>query len=85
MSQEDLTLRVFTEKELRGYNGEGESILVAYKGIVYDVSNSPRWRTGMHENMHFPGLDLTGEMTEAPHNESVFQRPCVKIVGRMAG
>jgi hypothetical protein len=38
----------------------------------------------MHEQLHFAGLDLTGELIEAPHGEEVFSRPCVKRVGRLA-
>ena len=74
---------LFTEMQLHRFNGEDEPMYIAYHGIVYDVSNCPKWRLGMHENLHFPGLDLSGEMTEAPHKAEVFQRPCVKIVGRL--
>jgi predicted heme/steroid binding protein len=73
----------FTERELRRYNGEDGPLYIAFEGIVYDVSDCPKWRRGMHENLHFPGQDLTSEMDEAPHAEEVFNRPCVKIVGRM--
>jgi predicted heme/steroid binding protein len=38
----------------------------------------------MHERLHFPGLDLTSELPDAPHKEEVFTRPCVKVVGRLA-
>jgi predicted heme/steroid binding protein len=76
--------RIFQERELLRYNGEDGPIYIAYDGIVYDVSECPRWRSGMHERQHFPGLDLSGEMTEAPHQEEVLRRPCVKIVGRLA-
>ena len=75
--------RLFSESELRRYDGEDGPMYIAYQGIVYDVSDCPRWRRGLHENMHFPGQDLSGEMVDAPHQEDVFQRPCIKIVGRM--
>jgi predicted heme/steroid binding protein len=75
--------RLFTPEELLHYDGEDGPIYVAYQGIVYDVSDCPKWRQGMHENLHFPGLDLSGEMSEAPHREEVFRRPCVKRVGRL--
>ena len=58
---------------------------LACAGIVYEVTGCPRWRTGLHENLHFPGQDLTDEMREAPHGEEVFCRPCVRRVGRLAG
>lgn len=74
--------RVFTELELRRYNGErGARLYVAQNGVVYDVSDCPKWRAGLHEQLHFPGQDLTSELSDAPHAEEVFTRPCVKRVG----
>ena len=78
--------RIYTEFELRRYSGDdGGQMLIAFEGIVYDVSDCPKWRTGMHEKMHYPGQDLTSEMPDAPHQDEVFNRPCVKRVGRLAG
>jgi predicted heme/steroid binding protein len=79
------TDKVFTERELLRCNGEDGPMYVAYQGIVYDVSDCPKWRRGMHENLHYPGLDLSGEMSDAPHQAEVFQRPCVKRVGTLSG
>lgn len=74
---------VFSEQELRQYNGErGRRIYIAYKGVVYDVTNAPNWRSGMHRNLHYPGLDLTRSLRKAPHDESVFRR--VPRVGVLA-
>ena len=75
--------RVFTTRDLRRYDGENGPIYIAYQGIVYDVSDCPRWRTGLHERLHFPGQDLSGEINDAPHGEDVFTRPCVRRVGRL--
>lgn len=76
--------RIFTLLELKRANGErGARKLIAYRGIVYDVTDCPKWRAEMHENLHFPGQDLTGELEEAPHNDKVFARPCVVVVGRL--
>ena len=73
-----------TEMELRRNNGErGYPKYIAYDGIVYDVTNCPHWLKELHERMHFPGQDLSGEMEDAPHKADVFNRPCVKIVGRL--
>ncbi len=78
--------RIYTELELRRYSGDdGGQMLIAFEGIVYDVSDCPKWRTGMHEKMHYPGQDLTSEMPDAPHQNEVFNLPCVKRVGRLAG
>jgi predicted heme/steroid binding protein len=76
--------RWFSETELRGFDGEGgRPMYVACRGVVYDVTGCPKWRSGLHESLHFPGLDLTGELPEAPHGDEVFGRPCVKRVGRL--
>jgi len=74
--------RPFTERELQRYNGErGERAYIAYNGVVYDVTDCPKWRTGLHEQLHFAGIDLTRSLRKAPHTEEVFRRPCVKRIG----
>src|SRR6185436_17627292 len=76
--------RLITEKELRRNTGErGSRKFIAYHGIVYDVTECPKWRLDLHENLHFPGQDLTSELPEAPHQEDVFTRPCVKVIGKL--
>lgn len=76
--------KVFTLLELRQYIGErGYPIYIAYAGVVYDVTNCPKWRRAMHENLHWPGQDLSAELADAPHSASVFEHPCVKRVGRL--
>ncbi|MCC6299068.1 MAG: cytochrome b5 [Anaerolineales bacterium] len=73
-----------SDLELLCQNGEhGARKFIAYKGVVYDVTDCPKWRLDLHENLHFPGQDLTSELPDAPHKEEVFTRPCVKIVGRL--
>ena len=74
---------VFTRRDLLRFNGErGRRSYIACGGVVYDVTDCPKWRTGIHESQHFPGQDLTGELPDAPHKSEVFSRPCVKRVGR---
>ncbi len=76
--------RLIIEMELRRSTGErGTRKLIAYRGLVYDVTDCPKWRTDLHEQLHFPGQDLTGELPDAPHHEEVFSRPCVKVVGKL--
>jgi predicted heme/steroid binding protein len=76
--------RSVTRAELRRQTGErGTRCFVAFAGIVYDVTDCPKWRTGMHEQLHFAGQDLTDELPEAPHASEVFERPCVRRVGRL--
>ncbi len=77
--------KIISITELRRNNGErGTRKYIAYKGIVYDVTNCPKWRTDLHELLHFPGQDLTSEFSDAPHKEEAFSHDCVKIVGRLA-
>lgn len=76
--------RTVSTAELRRNTGErGTRMYVAYQGFVYDVTDCPRWKGGLHERLHFPGQDLSGELGEAPHLAEVFKRPCVKLVGRL--
>lgn len=80
----DVLERTISELELRRNSGErGTRKWIAYEGIVYDVTDCPRWKREMHEQLHFAGQDLTSELPEAPHKMDVFTRPCVKIVGRL--
>jgi predicted heme/steroid binding protein len=77
--------RVITLRELRLYNGEdNDRLYVAYKGVVYDVTDCPKWRRGVHEGLHFPGQDLSIELdNQAPHAGGVFSHPCVVVIGRL--
>jgi predicted heme/steroid binding protein len=80
----DIPNRVVSLAELKRSTGErGTRKFIAFKGIVYDVTDCPKWRLDMHEWLHFPGQDLTGEFPEAPHKEEVFKHDCVIIVGRL--
>ncbi len=70
----------FNEKTLAKFNGKDEkSIYIAYKGKVYDVTESRMWKTGTHMNRHFAGKDLTNEIGAAPHGEEVLSK--FKVVG----
>ena len=76
--------RIITEMELRRNMGErGSRKFIAHAGVVYDVTDCPKWRLDLHENLHFPGQDLTSELPDAPHDAEVFTRPCVKVVGKL--
>ena len=71
----------FTRFQLALRNGQDrEEIWVAYKGIIYDLTDSRLWRNGHHYE-HWAGQDLTEEIVEAPHTEQVFER--VTAVGRL--
>ena len=80
-----MTEKIVSLAELRRNTGErGSRKWIAHEGLVYDVSDCPRWQKEMHERLHFPGQDLSGELFEAPHQADVFTRPCVKLVGKLA-
>ena len=69
-----------TQQELKENNGKNRKpAFIAYKGKVYDVSESSFWLDGDHLGMHNAGKDLTDELEMAPHREENFKR--VKPVG----
>ncbi|MEN8154593.1 MAG: cytochrome b5 domain-containing protein, partial [Acidobacteriota bacterium] len=68
------------KEELKEYDGkEGRPAYVAYKGNIYDVTNSKLWKNGSHINRHFAGEDLTDQMSVAPHGDDIMSR--FEIVG----
>jgi predicted heme/steroid binding protein len=74
-------MRDFTADELAEFDGsDGGSAYVAYKGVVYDVTESSMWGGGDHEGEHAAGHDLTEEMEDAPHDVLVTDFP---EVGRL--
>jgi len=74
-------LRSITLSQLSLRNGQDKpEIWIAYKGMVYDVTNSKMWRQGKHYE-HWAGQDLTDELKDAPHTEIVFER--LQIIGRL--
>lgn len=76
--------RIFTEEELRQYDGaNGRPVYIACNGIVYDVTQAPLWRTGLHQDLHYAGLDLTRSLHKAPHTARVFERLYIHIVGTL--
>ena len=75
-------MREFTEDELIKCNGKnGNSIYIAYKGRVYDVSSSFLWEGGRHQVLHDAGVDLTNALEQAPHNEGLLEKfPVVGVL-----
>lgn len=68
-------------QKLASRNGtDREAIWFAYKGIVYEVTESRHWRNGIHYG-HWAGQDLTEELADAPHAEEVFKR--YKAIARL--
>ncbi len=69
-----------TRQQLEQNDGKnGKPAWFAYKGKVYDTSDSSFWMDGEHMGMHNAGRDLTEELDMAPHREENFSK--VKLVG----
>jgi predicted heme/steroid binding protein len=72
----------FTLEELAKYDGRnGKPAYIAYKGKVYDVTDSSFWLDGDHLGAHQAGKDLTAELEIAPHGPENLDR--VKLVGAL--
>lgn len=64
-TKKDLTL-----EELQRFDGkEDRPAYVAYKGVIYEVTNSRLWKGGSHARKHLAGFDLTDVLKTAPHGE----------------
>lgn len=75
-------MKVFTKQQLALRNGQDRpEIWVAYKGVIYEVSDSRLWRNGKHYE-HWAGQDLTEELSDAPHTEKVFEK--FQPIGQLA-
>lgn len=68
-----------TKEQLKNYDGkEGRPAYFAYKGKIYDVTESRLWKNGTHMRRHEAGADLTEALAAAPHADDVMSRfPCV--------
>ena len=71
-------------EELSRYDGkEGRAAYIAYKGVVYDVTDNPNWEEGEHMGRVHAGADLTAFLEQAPHGEEVFKE--LPVVGTYEG
>ena len=67
-------MKEFSRKGLSKYNGkDGIPAYIAYRGIVYDVTNSFLWKNGKHQVLHEAGKDLTAELDDAPHGPDLLK------------
>jgi predicted heme/steroid binding protein len=74
----------YSLKELSRFDGrDGRAAYIAYRGNIYDVTDSFLWKGGRHQVLHDAGKDLTEELEKAPHGEDLLQR--VPIIGRLVG
>jgi predicted heme/steroid binding protein len=71
-----------TQEELVTNDGKnGKPAWFAYKGKVYDCTQSSFWMDGQHMGMHDAGKDLTEDLDMAPHSAENFERDTIKYVG----
>ncbi|MBL7854338.1 MAG: cytochrome b5 [Cyclobacteriaceae bacterium] len=76
-----MNLLHLTRAQLALRNGQDKpQVWVAYKGDVYDVTESRLWKTGKHYE-HWAGQDLTHELPNAPHTDEVFRK--FKMIGKL--
>ena len=74
-------LRTFTLSELQQYDGRDGKVYVAFKGKVFDVSESYHWRNGIHQVLHRGGCDVTEDLNHAPHSPDLLQK--FPVVGKL--
>ncbi len=56
--------------ELEQHDGrQGRRAYFAYRGEIYDATDSPLWKSGVHMGRHPAGSDLTDALGQAPHGE----------------
>jgi predicted heme/steroid binding protein len=78
---EEETLKEITLAQLALRNGTDKpEIWCSFKGLVYDLTLSKLWRNGKHYE-HWAGQDLTKELADAPHTDTVFDK--FKVVGKL--
>jgi len=62
--------RELTPEQLFPFDGkEGRPAYIAYKGIIYDITNSRLWKNGQHMMKHHAGVDLSEMLKQAPHGD----------------
>ncbi len=75
--------RIITKEELKDHDGTKAPAWVAIDGVVYDVSKSFQWIHGKHQDQHWSGIDLTGELRDAPHGPEMLEG--FPVVGKLQG
>ena len=74
-------VKEITRAQLSLRNGQDKpDVWVAYRGVVYNVTDSRYWKNGKHYE-HWAGQDLTKELKDAPHTEYVFDK--LQVIGKL--
>ncbi|MFM7020313.1 MAG: cytochrome b5 domain-containing protein [Aquirufa sp.] len=75
-------LPTYTRSQIALRNGQDRAeIWVAFRGLIYDMTNSKLWKNGKHYE-HWAGQDLTEELADAPHSDKVFEK--FNPIGKLA-
>ncbi len=76
-----MVLPDYTRAQLALRNGQDKKeVWIAYRGLIYEVTDSRLWFSGKHYE-HWAGQDLTDELKDAPHTETVFYK--FKVIGKL--
>jgi predicted heme/steroid binding protein/uncharacterized membrane protein len=71
----EIVLGDMTSEQLVLCDGQdGRPACFAFKGKIYDASQSPMWKKGQHMQRHSAGSDLTVALGQAPHGEDRVMR-----------
>ncbi len=75
VSSTKVELGDMTSEQLALCDGlEGRPACFAFKGKIYDASQSPMWKKGQHMQRHSASGDLTAALGQAPHGEDRVMR-----------
>ncbi len=75
--------RSFVQDELEKFDGkEGRAFYIAFKGKIYDLSNSKLWIQGTHMGIHTKNENLAETIKTAPHGEEMLER--FAVLGTLA-
>ncbi len=71
----EIVLGDMTSEQLLLCDGqEGRPACFAFKGKIYEATQSPMWKKGQHMQRHSAGSDLTAALGQAPHGEDRIMR-----------
>lgn len=72
-----------TQEELARFDGlEGRRAYIAVDGVIYDVTDIPQWKDGLHQGRYQAGRDYSEEIrSQAPHGTGMLSR--ATRVGRL--